>query len=201
MIALLDTNYDLDRAASEIGCPCERLIVPGARPQTTQRERPFAIDSGAYTGFNRSLFLALLDRERERKQRCIFVAVPDVVGSARRTLEAFDYWAGRLSSWPLAYVAQDGQEDIPVPWDRVAAVFIGGSTEWKMSKHAAHVIRAAQLMGKWTHAGRVNTPGRFEHFEALGVDSIDGSGLARYTWMREAIHAQETAPNLFDAAA
>lgn len=37
------------------------------------------------------------------------------------------------------------------------------------------------------------TPTRYEFFEALNVDSFDGTGLSRYTHMREALKA----PNLF----
>ncbi len=44
-------------------------------------------------------------------------------------------------------------------------------------------------------------PGRFEHFEALGADSIDGTGLSRYSWMRERIHAEATRPHLFSEVA
>jgi hypothetical protein len=45
----------------------------------------------------------------------------------------------------------------------------------------------------------VNTPGRFEWAEQLGVDSIDGTGLSRYSWMRERIYENQRAPKLFEA--
>ena len=128
---------------------------------------------------------------------CRFVALPDVVGSARRTLEAFDHWYGILEGWPRALVAQDGIESLPIPWSGIDAIFIGGSTKFKLGKDAADVIRTAKIMGKWVHAGRVNTPGRLEYFDDLGADSIDGTGLARYSWMRESIHRAATEPNMF----
>ena len=37
-----------------------------------------------------------------------------------------------------------------------------------------------------------------EYFERLGADSIDGTGLARYSWMREAIYEAVRRPGLFD---
>jgi hypothetical protein len=125
--------------------------------------------------------------------------VPDVVGSARRTLEVFQVWKIKpeMRGWPLALVAQDGLEDLDIPWNDISAIFIGGSTEWKVGKHSADVIRAAKWLGKWVHVGRVNTPGRFEYFEDLGADSIDGSGLARYSWMRERIYKAQNEPKLF----
>lgn len=205
MIALLDTSHSLKVCSQELGCPVEQLFTPlnGFRPQ--DESAMFAIDNGAFSGFKRDAFLRKLEREASRISLCRFVAVPDVVvigphgpvGDARRTLEVFEYWYPQLCDWPLALVAQDGQENLPIPWDLIKAVFIGGSTAWKLSHHAAAVIRAAKSIGKWVHAGRVNTPGRFEYFEQLGVDSIDGQGLSQYTWMRKAIYEAATKPTLF----
>lgn len=199
MLVLLDTNTPLSSCADELGCPVEQLLTPLTRFRTQEPEAHFAIDNGAYSHFNRAAFLALLKREESRKRLCRFVAVPDVVGSARRTLEAFDYWRGEpcLHGWPLALVAQDGQEDLPIPWALIDAIFIGGTTDWKVSQHAVQIIRCAQVMNKWVHVGRVNMPGRFEWCESLGVHSIDGTGLSRFGWMRERIYAEVIAPQLF----
>ena len=201
MIALLDTSHDLNQAAQELGCQVEQLLTPLTRFKAQRPDARFAIDNGAFARFDREGFESLLKREAHRRDLCRFVAVPDVVGSARRTLEVFDHWYERLGQWPLALVAQDGQEDLPIPWGLIKAVFIGGSTEWKLSFHAQTVIKAAQALGKWTHAGRVNTPARFEYFEKLGVDSIDGTGLSRFSWMRERIWKAHSEPDLFKEAA
>ena len=123
-----------------------------------------------------------------------------MVGSAIRTLEIFEHWRHNLSGWPIALVAQDGQENLPIPWHEIQAVFIGGSTQWKDGPHAAAIVRTAKILGKWVHIGRINTPGRFEKFEELGADSMDGSGLAHYSWMRERIYNAQHAPNLFTEA-
>ena len=197
MIALLDTSEDLNTAAQELGCHVEQLLTPLTRFRVQQPDAHFAIDNGAFAGFDRDSFLSLLKRESKRRKLCRFVAVPDVIGSARRTLEIFDRWYEQISQWPLALVAQDGQENLPIPWDAIAGVFIGGSTDWKLSAHAEAVIKAAQALGKWVHVGRVNTPARFERFEKLGVDSIDGTGLSRYSYMRERIHKAHIEPALF----
>lgn len=196
MIVLLDTSEDLMVAQGELGCSVEQLLTPLTRFTRQNKEGFFAIDNGAFAGFQRDAFLSLLDRERESRDFCRFVAVPDVVASARRTLEVFDSWRFQLSGWPLALVAQDGQEDLAIPWQEIQAVFIGGSTEWKLSKGAADICKAGKAIGKWVHAGRVNTPARFEYFEKLGADSIDGTGLSRYSWMRERIYKQAIQPNL-----
>jgi hypothetical protein len=75
-------------------------------------------------------------------------------------------------------------------------VFIGGSTNWKCGEHAVHIIKAAQALQKWVHVGRVNGAERWEHFEKLGVDSVDGTGLARYSHMRRAIAERHHQPRM-----
>lgn len=194
MISLLDTSHDLETCANEIGGEVGQLLTPLTRYRLRNPSLPWAIDNGAFSRFDQKAFMALLSRESDRKDDCLFLSVPDVVGSARRTLEVFDHWFPRLQGWKLALVCQDGQEELPIPWKFIGAIFVGGSTAWKCGPHATACIKAAQALGKWVHVGRVNDPARFEHFENLGVDSIDGTGLARYTHMREAIanrHAQE----------
>lgn len=200
MIVLLDTSHDLDECERELGCKVNQLLTPGTRFRPQRPEEEFAVDNSCFSRFDSAAFESLLERERPRRQLCRWVTCPDVVGSARRTLECFDAWADRLmdDGWPLALVAQDGIETLDIPWARISAIFIGGSTEWKLSKHAADVVRAGKICGKWVHAGRVNSPGRFEYFEALGADSIDGTGLSRYTWMRERIYRAITEPRLFE---
>jgi hypothetical protein len=150
-------------------------------------EHAFAIDNGAFSGFDAGGFVRLLERCRPALSRCLFVACPDVVGSARRTLECFAHWQYEMVGWPLALVAQDGIENLDIPWQCMSAVFIGGTTDWKMSTAAADVIKAAQIIGKHVHVGRINTVKRFRHFERLGANTCDGSGIARFSWMLEKI--------------
>lgn len=201
MIVLLDTSQNLNTCETELGCKVEQLLTPLTRFRLQRPGSPFAIDNGAFARFNRKAFEALLEREYSRRKQCLFVAMPDVVGDARRTLELFDYFAPRCMRWPLAFVAQDGQEHLPIPWKHLKAVFIGGTNSWKLGPHAAAIIRCAKAMGVWVHAGRVNTPGRYEYFENLGADSIDGTGISRYSWMREEIYKAQTSPKLFVDAA
>lgn len=190
---MLDTSHDFDECQKELGYPVEQLFTPLTRFKPQRPDERFAIDNGAFSNFDANSFRSLLEREKDRKNLCRFVAVPDVVGSARRTLEVFKGWKEELYNrlgWPLALVCQDGQENEPILWDDIAAIFIGGSTKWKESDHAIACIKAAKALGKWVHVGRVNDPSRFEMFEKLGVDSVDGSGIARYSWMRERIGAR-----------
>jgi hypothetical protein len=187
MIALLDNGQDLETCAEELGTEVGQLLTPLTRYKLRDPSRPWAIDNGAFAGFDRQAFNALLAREAHHKEHCLFVTAPDVVGSARRTLEIFDYWKPKLSGWRVALVCQDGQEKLPIPWDAIDAVFIGGSTNFKCSSHAAQIVHAAKILEKWVHIGRVNHGARWSHFEKLGADSADGTGIARYSHMREAI--------------
>lgn len=199
MIVMLDTPQSLDECAAELGgVQVEQLFSPETYRKPQHPEQRFCIDNGAFGNFDAALFLRLVERERPRRDLCRFLTVTDVVGDARRTLEVFGFWRRRpeMAGWPLAFVCQDGQEHLPIPFAHCSALFIGGSTEWKMSKHAAACIKAAKALDKWVHVGRVNTPGRYEYFEKLGADSIDGTGIARYSHMRAAIHDNNTQPRL-----
>lgn len=196
MIALLDTSEKLEVCAEEIGGPVEQLFSPLTRFKDQNPDAMKAGDNSGFSGLNIPAYLALLERERHQSEMFRFVTVPDIVASARRTLELFDYWFPRLEGWRLALVAQDGQEDLPIPWEYIDAIFIGGSTGFKMSKSAIDIIRTAQAMEKWVHVGRVNDPQRWNHFEALNVDSVDGTGLARYSHMRLAIKNREHSPQM-----
>lgn len=198
MIVMLDTPQDLKTCQAEIGGDVEQLLTPLTRYTPQYPLERFAIDNGAYSKFESKSFLSLLEREKHRKSLCRFVAVPDVPKSARRTLEVFEHWKLRLSDWPLAFVCQDGQENLPIPWGDIDAIFIGGSTDWKMGEHAAHCIKAGVTIGKWVHVGRVNTPGRLDYFTKLGADSVDGTGIARYSHMREKVYNHFREPVLID---
>lgn len=201
MIALLDNGQDLDQCEGEIGVPVGQLLTPLTRYRLRDPSKPWAIDNGGFSHLDAPGLLALLQRENHHRDNCLFVAVPDVVGSARRTLEVFERWKARIIDWKLALVCQDGQEDLPIPWDDIAAVFIGGSTKWWLSEHVGHIIRAAKALDKWAHVGRVNDPARFQHFDKLGADSCDGTGIARYSHMREAIAGRADHPDLLQGAA
>lgn len=157
------------------------LVVPrdgNALPEIGR----WAGDNGAFSNFDAEAFRAMLGRHRYARDRCLFVAVPDVVGDAQATLRRFEEWEPEIRDlrYPVALVAQDGLDPKAIPWSRVAAIFIGGTTGWKLGASAAHVIEAARLRGRWVHMGRVNTRRRLHYAAALGVDSVDGSGWSRF---------------------
>jgi hypothetical protein len=188
---MLDTSDALAQCEAELGCPVEELLTPLTR-RLRHSDRMYAIDNGCFKKFNERGFKSLLEREMAAKSqdKCRFVVAPDIVGNAKLTLGVFRKWQREISrrGFPVALAGQDGLEELDVPWSRIGALFIGGTNKWKLSNAAADCVRAAKIMGKWVHVGRVNTDCRFDKFAALElVDSFDGTGISRYTWMREKI--------------
>lgn len=121
----------------------------------------------------------LSEKMRPYYDTCIFVTVPDVVGDAAATLAAFKKLRPQFLGWPLAYVAQDGAETLSIPAG-ARAVFIGGSTAWKMGDGARQVIAMAVDLGKHVHIGRVNYWKRYQHFRNMGGSNdftCDGTRL------------------------
>jgi hypothetical protein len=142
----------------------------------------WAADNDAYSGFDEVAFCRMLDA-LAGLPGCRFVTAPDVVAEAAATLDRFAVWAEQIrdAGLPVALAAQDGLERLPVPWDDLDALFIGGSTTWKLSAAAADLVAEARARGKWTHIGRVNSARRIEWAKAIGADSIDGTSYVRFT--------------------
>src|ERR1700752_2739071 len=86
MIAFLDNGQDLDECAAEMGCDVGQLLTPLTRYKLRDPDRPWAIDNGAWAGLDTPALMGLLEREKHHKHKCLFVTVPDIVASARRTL-------------------------------------------------------------------------------------------------------------------
>lgn len=162
------------------------------------------IDNGCFTGFRKRAFQSLLNRNEKHKEKCLFVTCPDVVGNARRTLEIWKHRHRIISGWALtklAFVAQDGMEDLEVPWAEIYCLFLGGNDPWKDSSHAIDLVKTAKTLGIPTHVGRVNEFKRFELFAEAGAATCDGSGIARYDHMLDNLASalsKEPQPTLFD---
>lgn len=146
----------------------------------------WALDNGCFSTFDRPRWERMLD-EADR-DRPLFVTMPDIVGDAQRTAELFEFFYRRTQELPRALVLQDGIERVRIPWADITAVFIGGSDAFKVAPAAIAAARAAKMLGKWVHVGRVNTAARVHNWLGL-ADSIDGSGISRYDHMLEDVLA------------
>lgn len=123
------------------------------------------------------------DVEPPEWRGCLFVVAPDVLADASATWTASERWFTRVreAGFPVALVAQDGAEAHATMWDECDsydALFIGGSTTWKLSEDARSCVHEADLLGKWVHMGRVNSRRRLRLAAAWNVDSVDGTYLA-----------------------
>jgi hypothetical protein len=147
------------------------LLSPASGFKRPPTYMPYAIDNGAFTGFEPDKFLALLGKIRLLKPP-LWVAVPDKVGDCEMTNRLWKQWNHKIK-YPLAFVAQDGHEPQDVP-KNIFAVFIGGTTDWK--KENAQKFRS---VCQWLHVGRVNTLRRLKWAAYIGADSIDGTGWFR----------------------
>lgn len=124
-------------------------------------------------------WITWLGNLRPHRDLCLFATAPDVVGKAEESLNRSLPWLEpiRELGFPAALVAQDGMEDLDIPWDGFDALFIGGSTEWKLSEAARGLIVEANSRGKHTHLGRVNSRKRIRLAHSWGCDSVDGTYL------------------------
>jgi hypothetical protein len=166
-------------------CPfLGRLVTPrhwSNVPGMVSRGIEWAADNDAFNGFDETRFTTMLDGI-EGAPGCRFVTCPDVVADAAGTLALLDRWEPilRARGLPVGFVGQDGLEDLEVPWDRIDAFFIGGSTEWKLGPAAAGLAAEAKRRDLWVHMGRVNSAKRIRYAHSIGCDSVDGSGYARF---------------------
>lgn len=168
---------------------------------------PYGLDNGCFSGRLPDRWGALLIEAKRAKP--LWACAPDVVGSARRTLELWPMFARQMNGVPKALVLQDGIGEFDIPWGELDCVFVGGSDRFKVSDEARQACVAARMLGKWVHVGRVNTAARVAQWIDL-ADSIDGSGISRFDHMLADVlsvirgahpqHAMDLVNTLEDAA-
>jgi hypothetical protein len=169
---------------------CVRLDLPSEvgvilTPMMGNRlppDRVWAADNGMFAqpaAFDPVAYLGWLAAYQGEVDRCLFATAPDVVGDAAATLARSRPFLPilRALGFPAALVAQDGLESLPVPWDAVDCLFIGGTTSWKLSEAAYTLMAEAKRRHKWVHAGRVNSLRRLRAMAIAGADSADGTFL------------------------
>lgn len=146
----------------------------------------WSADNGCFSDrWDQAKWWKFLVDNAHRADTCLFAVAPDVVGDALATHERSEPWLQRIRDlgYPVAYVAQDGLEDLELPydgtdwWDSFDVLFIGGTTEWKLGRHARRIVAQAKARGKWVHMGRVNSERRYRYAHGIGCDSADGTFL------------------------
>lgn len=121
------------------------LFTPAEFRPIVEDGRLWAVDNGVFTrGFDWADMKSFLESKEDYKSTCKFVVVPDVIGNAIATMCSYRHWAWRIKEigWPVAFVAQDGQEQHDIP--ECDVLFVGGTTDWKMGEGAWRCIRDAK---------------------------------------------------------
>jgi hypothetical protein len=144
---------------------------------------PFALDNDGFKGFDWPRFRAMLDTWERHGP--LFITMPDMVGNAHATL-TMTHGYGRMVDdaeglTPFALVLQDGMEDLDCDFwfAQHSALFIGGSTRWKLSRACYDLVQHGRQLGKWVHMGRVNSFRRLRTAFEWGCDSVDGTGFTK----------------------
>jgi len=150
--------------------------------------KEYGLDNGCFSKFESKKWRRLLNEAKEQEliDQPKFVCAPDIVGDARRTLELFDHFYDEIKPLKVCLVLQDGIGNFAIDWNKVDAVFVGGSDAFKIADEAINACKVAKMLGKWVHVGRVNTVQRVANWIGL-ADSIDGSGISKYDHMLEAV--------------
>jgi len=162
---------------------------------------PYALDNGAWWAFsNNQPFdeVAFLKAFELLGAGADFVVLPDIVAGGQASLDFSLTWRERLGAGPLYLLAvQDGMtvgQIRPLLGDRLG-VFVGGSTEWKISTMSAWGALAIER-GVWCHVGRVNSARRIRMCHAAGATSFDGSGPSRFATVLPGLDAARQQPDL-----
>ncbi len=162
-----------------------RLLVSAAGVLRTEGFQ-YALDNGAWSAythgqpFDERLFGEAL---RQLGSNADWTVIPDIVAGGPASLDLSLRWMRRvLDETPRALLAvQDGMSAVDVrPWlgERVG-IFVGGSTEWKLST-LPEWCELAREVGCWAHVGRVNTKRRIALCHEAGATSFDGTSATRF---------------------
>lgn len=175
MMIMLDCSEQTIRAKEALfECQFWQLRTPLSKYKIT--DRPYGLDNGCFTNFRERTWRRMLVDARKNKP--VFVCLPDIVGDARRTLELFEQFEAITDGLPRALVLQDGIGALSIPWSKIEAVFVGGTDRFKISPECLNAVTAAKILNKWVHVGRINSVARLKNWMGVG-DSLDGSGISK----------------------
>jgi hypothetical protein len=143
-------------------------------------EKVFGIDNGAFSGMTVqkiAKFTRLLARYYDKREDCLFVAVPDKVADHKESLVMWDRYNHLADGYTKAFVVQNGFDGAP---SEAGSVFIGGDNDFKDSNECYDIVKRHIAVGMHVHIGRVTGFKRFIKFHEIGAHTCDGSGLSMY---------------------
>ena len=165
-----------------------QYMIEAQSLQNALNRQGYALDNGAYLDyikekpFDDDRYIRFLHRYISGSD---WVVLPDVVCNKSETLEKsykyIDIIREIRADVKMLIVWQDGmtQEDIRPFLSMGIGVFVGGSTEGKLS-NVNWIAEECRRYNVWCHVGRINTLIRLEKMYNAGVNSFDGSSLVRF---------------------
>lgn len=156
------------------------MLTPVSQRNAPDRSWHWAADNGCFSAkwehdqWQRWLLT------QPQPETALFATVPDVVADHKATLERWKQFMPivKQSKYKAAFVIQDGATIESIPWSELDAIFIGGSTKFKLSDYARNIAKETKQQNKWLHMGRVNSLRRMIIAQDWQCDSIDGTFLA-----------------------
>lgn len=182
----------------------EWRILVSARGCLRHEGFPYALDNGAWTSFaqgepfdERAFIKAL----RQMGASADWTVIPDIVAGGQASLEFSLRWMRHvLDDCERGLLAvQDGMsvDDVRSFLGERVGIFLGGSTEWKLST-MSEWGELARDVGCWFHVGRVNTSKRIKMCSLSGATSFDGTSASRFAKTLPKLDHSRRQMSLFD---
>jgi len=174
----MPTKPEIQQQLLDIGIGV--LLTPYSQRKLPSPQWTWAADNGCFgKTWERDTWQTWLDNKRTEPSP-LFATVPDVVADHTGTMERWKQYAPIVKGmgYRTAFVLQDGATTSNIPLDDFDALFIGGSTQFKLSQEARTIVRFCKDHDKWVHMGRVNSKRRIQIAYQWGCDSVDGTYLA-----------------------
>lgn len=147
----------------------------------------WGLDNGAWSAYQSGQpwqpepFIKLCNKLGRGAQ---WVVVPDIVAGGLESLELSRQWLPRLQGVAKHQLlaVQDGMtpSDIEPILTGTVGIFVGGSTDWKLSTLHLWGSLAAKV-GCYFHVGRVNSIKRINMCQDVGAHSFDGTSVSRFS--------------------
>lgn len=176
----LPSNLEIQKALQDNGIGM--MLTPFSQRSTkaSPYQWSWAADNGCFAErWDENVWVSWLKSFGNPKD-ALFATVPDVVADHDKTVERWNHYYKTVADlgYKPAFVLQDGAEEATIPWETMGCLFIGGTTEFKLSNTAKEMCRKAKSLSIWVHMGRVNSFKRMLLAKQWGVDSVDGTYLA-----------------------
>ena len=156
------------------------MLTPFSQRHAPSDEWIWAADNGCFSSrWDKEIWLRWL-KSFDKPHTALFATVPDIVADHEKTLERWREYAPIVKGlgYKAAFVLQDGATIDTIPWTETDYLFIGGTTEFKLSEQARQICFEAQLRDIQIHMGRVNSKKRLLLAKSWGVDTADGTYIA-----------------------